>query len=123
MAYTVEFVKGAKYIQVALLGEVTKEDHYNSTDKAVHAVSANSCNRLLVDTTQAKLKMSATEDYDFVSQLPPQYPIGTRIAVVVHPDDANYHKFIENVARNRGLQLSVFSDKNQALNWLLDKDN
>ena len=121
MGYTVEFVEDAKYVQVVLLGEVTKEDHFNSTDDAVHAVSGNSCNRLLVDTTQAELKMSATEDYDFVSQLPSQYPIGMRIAVVVHPDDFNYHKFIENVARNRGLQLTVFRDKVMASNWLLDE--
>ena len=122
MGYTVEFVKDANYIQVVLQGEVTKEDHYNSTAEAVDAVSASSCSRLLVDTTRAKLKMSATEDYDFVSQLPSQYPVGMRIAVVVHADDFNYHKFIENVARNRGLQLTVFGDSIQALNWLLDKN-
>ena len=118
MPYAVAFEKDAGYVLVKLLGEVSRKDHEQSTKEATHAVRAHRCHELLVDASEAAARMPLGSTYKFVSSLPERYPVGIRIALVVHEDDYEYLRFVENVARNRGLMLRLFKDLNAAKGWI-----
>ena len=120
MAYAVELVKDAKYVSVVLTGEVTRNDVENARDEANLTLTANGWNRLLVDVTRGNRKLSVAEDFEFTSEHQSSFPAGVRMALVVRPDELEYFRFIENVAQNRGVNMKLFLDKIQALNWLLD---
>lgn len=120
MAYTVELVKDAKYVSVVLTGKVTRNDVENARDEANLALTANGWNRLLVDVTRGNRKLSVAEDFEFTSEHQSSFPVGVRMALVVRPDELEYFRFTENVAQNRGVNMKLFRDKIQALNWLFD---
>lgn len=120
MPYTVEMVEDVGYVTVVLTGNVNKSEHEASTEEASAALTANDCRKLLVEATRANHRMPVTENYDFASALRERHPLGIRISVLVLDEDLDHVKFVETVARNRGVDLTVFSDREQALNWLLD---
>lgn len=120
MAYAVELVKDAKYVSLLLTGEVTRNDLENSRDQANLALTANGWNRLYVDVTRGNPRLSIAEDFAFTSEHLSRFSLGVRIALVPRPDKLGYFRFIENVAQNRGVNMKLFQDKIQALNWLLD---
>ena len=121
MAYGVELVKDAKYVRVALTGELTRNDLENAREETIRALTANGWNRLLVDVTRGNRKLSVAEDFEFTSEHQSSFPAGVRTALVIRPDELEYFRFTENVAQNRGVNMKLFLDKIQALNWLLDR--
>jgi hypothetical protein len=119
MAYTINLVKDAKYISLLFTDEVTMNDVENARDEVDIALTANSWNRLLVDLSRSKLEMSFFEHFKFTSEHQSHFPKGGRLALVVRPDEMEHYQFIEDVSRNRGVNLKLFSEKGQACNWLL----
>lgn len=78
-------------------------------------------NRYLVDITEAINQESSFEQYEFAyDDMKKQSVIdrSARVAVLVHPDDHS-HDFIETVAKNSGLDVTIFRDRNQAVEHLL----
>ena len=55
------------------------------------------------------------------SALRTRHPSGIHIAVLALEQDFDYLKFVEDVARNRGVDRLVFTDQDQALEWLLNR--
>ena len=120
MAYTIDLVKDPKYVSLVLTGKVARAEHESSTEGVNLTLTANNCKRLLVDATRADHKMTMLDNFDFASALRSRHQIGIRIAVLILPDDFKDLQFVETVAQNRGVNLTVFEDKVKALNWLLD---
>jgi len=121
LPYVVEVMEEAGYVTVVLSGDVSRDEHESSTQEASQALTATNCKRLLVDATEANHRMSVGENYDFASALRTRHPLGIHIAVLVLKQDFDYLKFVENVARNRGVDLVVFTEQDQALEWLLGR--
>ena len=114
-------MKDAKYVSLVLTGKVTRTEHESSTNEANLMLTANNCKRLLVDAAAADHKMSVGENFKFASALRSRHQAGIRIAVLVQPDDLEHLRLVENVAKNRGVNLTVFADKVKAFEWLLDR--
>jgi hypothetical protein len=75
---------------------------------------------ILVDTRQGETTMTATDVYELGQELREQ-GIGTtvRLAIVNEPGrDFNRASFLEELARNRGLQIRNFHDLDPAIRWL-----
>ena len=121
MPYAVEMMDQPGYVTVVLTGDVSRDEHESSTEAASRILTANSCKRLLVDATEANHKMSVGDNYDFASALRTRHPSGIHIAVLALEQDFDYLKFVEDVARNRGVDLLVFTHKEAALAWLLSR--
>lgn len=121
MEHTIEFEKDAKYVSVVLTGEVTKNELEAARNEANLVLTANGCDRLLVDTTRSKPSLSIVERFEFASEHPSSFPPNIRIALFGRPDELMNHQFTENVARNRGVDMNVFLDGDRALNWLLER--
>lgn len=121
MPYTVEWHEDREFVGLDLTGKVTRSEHESSTDEVVRTLNANDCLRLLVDVSLADHKMPVGEEYEFVSGLRSRHPVGVHIALVVHRDDPADMQLVEDIARNRGLDLMLFRDSAEALGWLLSR--
>ena len=118
MTHTVNYVAADDYVLIAFVGEVTTEDLQKCRAEASDLLTANDCTRLLVDATREAPRRDVLGDYDFTSQHRAQLPPGTRHAVLIRASESEYVRFVENVARNRGVDLELFVSLDEALSWL-----
>ena len=121
MTHTVEIIDDAEYVRVVFAGEVTRGEHESGRNDAIRALTCNGWNRLLVDVRRIDAKMSLSDDFEFTNEhqsTPIQY---VRVAVICRADESDRFSFIENVAVNRGGDMKVFTDPEQAIRWLTAK--
>jgi hypothetical protein len=45
--------------------------------------------------------------------------LGVKIAEIIKPEYINHFRFFETVCKNQGFTISIFTEKTEALNWLL----
>ena len=109
------------FVTIELSGEVSTDTLVQCRTEAVSLLQANDCKRLLVDATHEAPRRDVTDDYHFTSEHASLFPPGTRHAVLVQLSEHEYMKFVENVARNRGVDMNLFIDRAQALTWLLGR--
>ena len=107
------------FVTITLSGEVSTDDLVACRSEAITLLLANECTRLLVDATTEAPRRDILDDYQFTSEHASQFPRGTRHAVLVQAGERDYMEFVENVARNRGVEMRLFIDRDQALEWLL----
>ena len=119
MTYTVDQLKDSECIRVVFSGRVTEEQHYEARDDANIALSEAGWNRLLVDATEIDAEMTVVEDYQFTKDHPFSLPPTVRMAILHRPDEEERFRFIENVAKNRGSNLKIFTDQAEAIAWLI----
>ena len=75
----------------------------------------------MVDARRIDPIKSAFDDFEFTADHLYAHPPLVRIAVLHHANQSERFRFIENVAVNRGLNLRVFTDSAEAINWLIVK--
>ena len=121
MEHVIELVGDKKHVRIALTGRLTSNDLENARDDASSALTGERCDRLLVDATRITYELSDLEFFQFTSEHPSRLPKGTRIALLISPDELLNFRFVENVAQNRAVNLLLFVDMDQAVNWLADK--
>ena len=121
MNHTTELVKDHGYVRVVMTGDFTKNDFEICREDAARVLLANSLHRLFVDFTQAVNKMPFIDEYIFTEEHRFHFRQGTKIALVVTADEMKNLQTVENVSKNRGINLTLFSDEAQAFNWLVDK--
>ena len=118
MPYTIELAPDAVFVDLRLSGDVPRAEHERSTEEASTAVRTNGCKGVLVDIRELDSRMSAGDDYEFVSSLQSRYPPATRFAVIVAGEAVDHFRFVEDVARNSGANLTLFSNRPAAVDWL-----
>ena len=82
------------------------------------------CNRFLFDMTQAKI-VGTTLDTLQAGTVPAdtdKKQESQQIALV-YARDLDEHKFLENVAVNRGYNVRIFDHIEKAMDWLISKEN
>ncbi len=102
-------------------GEMTKEEHQSGRDEAIRVLTDDGLGRLLVDARTIDARMSAVDDFKFTQEHESSGLLSVRIAVIHRADESERFRFIENVAVNRGVDMKVFTDPDQALGWLTAK--
>ena len=121
MPFTVDQLKDSECVSLTFTGIVTEEQRYEARDEVDAALSTTGWNKLLVDATGiTRDAMSLVDDYKYTSEHPFTHPIGTCIAVLHRPEEKDRYSFIEDVARNRGSDLRIFSDGDEARKWLFE---
>ena len=82
------------------------------------------CNRFLIDYIKAKI-ITTTLDSFKAGTMPydtDRRMVGIKIALLFTGEMTD-HKFMEDVAYNRGYQVKVFDDREQAMAWLIPQEN
>src|ERR1035438_3701817 len=74
-------------------------------------------NRIVVDIRNLQPMPTTMEVISLASDLSSDLPRSTRIALVISPEQAEYGKLVERVARIEGMNLHVFFEIENAKEW------
>jgi len=74
-------------------------------------------NRMVVDITRMRSMPTTLELIHLASDLSSDLPRGARIALVMNPDQAEYGKLVQCVARIEGVNLQIFHEIAKAKAW------
>ena len=121
MPYNAEAVSNAGYVRLELIGEITRQELEVARANAGETLKQNGWKRLLIDATNATPKMSVVDDFEFTQEHNTHLPVNLRTAIVHSPGEVDQFQFIEDVGRNRGMDMTLFDDQMEALHWLLEE--
>jgi len=121
MSYSIKPSENGKYIILKHWGEIDRELTTQRNLEA-HALGAKlGITRHLVDLTEARHVDTVMNTYEFAyedMQFLPGINKNARVAVLVSPDDHS-HDFVETVTRNAGQNVTLFRDREAAIQHLL----
>lgn len=122
MSYTLSLSDDGKYILLKVIGDITRNSAMQHNLEAHKMGEELGVNTYLVDLTEARNVESVISNYEFAYTDMTQTPDidrYARVVVLVDPHDHS-HDFIETVARNTGLDVTLYRDRDQAVQHLLE---
>ena len=122
MSYTISVSEDRKYIILKIRGSVTGELAMKQNIEAHTLGNKLGISRYLVDVTEAKNIDSIANVYSFAyeeMQDTPEINKWARVALLVSPKDHS-HDFVETVSKNAGLFVTLFRDRELAIQYLLE---
>jgi hypothetical protein len=105
-----------RYIILRVVGDYTRERAMANTIEAHAMGRALGIRRYLVDMTESRNAESVLANYEFARKEiwdAPEIDKTALVAILVSPDDHS-HDFVETVARNAGLRVTIFRDRVRA---------
>jgi hypothetical protein len=121
MNYTIAPSEDGKYIILKVQGKINRQIAMKQ-NLETHALGKKmGINRYLVDVTEARNTDSVLDSYDFAyTDMKETEDIdrNARVTVLVSPGDHS-HDFIETVAKNAGLNVTIFTDPELARQYLI----
>ena len=104
-------------MEVCSYANSTKADIARAIGEVQHLYETKGYTRILADTTQQERMPNTADVYDVFSQ----YPRGFKTAILVNQDQDTQDdlEFAETVSRNRGIQIEIFFDRANAIQWLI----
>lgn len=117
--FQVEQMRG--YLAAKYIGSGVAEDVWREFGFIAEYCKRTKNNKLLIDGTRFEEKLSITERYLVAEESLLFARYGIKVAVVDKPERIDPQRFGELVARNRGVDLSVFTDFQAAEEWLLTR--
>lgn len=121
MNYSITPSDNQKYILIKVQGEINRQISMKQNIEA-HALGKKmGINRYFMDLTESRNTDSVLNNYTFAytdMQNVEEINRFARVVALVSPDD-NSHDFIETVLKNAGLNITLFTDKELALQHLL----
>jgi hypothetical protein len=118
MSYSIVSIDSQQYIFVSHIGTIYRRELDEAWRGALGELQEKNWHRFLVDIRAMMNFIPASEMYDFISCLRESLPKKIVIALIVRSDQRGDGRFIENVARNRGINLQHFFNMQPALSWL-----
>ena len=119
MGYTLEFAEHDKYVNLVFDGELSIKELEIARREANLVLQDLNWHRLLIDASQTSSTLSVAENFEFTKGHPAKFPFGTRHAIIYSPELYEDFRFIVNVAQNRGVLMQLFTDRDEAVGWLL----
>ena len=118
MSDGLEMVRREGYLHLTISGDFTPTAAKHAVDALADRCSKEQCYKVLFDCRSVLGEMPGPDRYELA-----QYGarvLGPKIksAMLAREDQISPDRFFENVAVNRGLNLKVFSDINEAVGWL-----
>ena len=120
MPFNIQVKKDQGYIQVEQFGDWAVSEGEEIRQQVFELVAREAILNIVLDVrgmtgdvSTMDLFKATVEHASYNTQIPKP-----RTAMIVRPDQKENAKFIEDVALNRGMQIKVFIDRNEALGWL-----
>jgi hypothetical protein len=111
-------VKKEQCVFVTYEGKMTLGEIMAARYEANELLSVKRWNRIVVNIAELQSTPMTLELIDLASDLSSDLPPGTRIALVVRPDQVKDAKLVESVARIEGVFLAYFLDPDKATLWV-----
>ena len=122
MPWAYKCIPAQKIVEVEYSGKITARDLHESTSKFISLEKEKGLNKFLVDTTEMDLDSSYMDIYDLPTKqyLKEKADRKGRVAIIPPICDRAMEavRFYENVCRNRGWMVQVFSKRQEAEDWL-----
>lgn len=121
MDYTITLSSDGQYIIIKVTGDTTRTLTLNYMADSNRMGREFGIDKYFVDATESRNVASAFENYKLAYQDIPNTPDIDRLArvvILVSPDDFS-HGFVEVVFRNTGLNVTLFTDREEAVCDLL----
>jgi len=115
--FQVEQMRG--YLAARFIGSGAAEDIWQEFEFIAEHCKRTKNNKLLMDVTRYEGKISLIEKYSAAEESRIFSRYGIKVAFVDIPERVDPEKFAEMVARNRGVNVRLFSDFQAAEEWLL----
>ena len=113
------FLADQKILVVTTRGAVPSSEWGEISRQATAEGSRHDCLRYLFDHREARLKVRFADLWSLPHNLGAfRLPEGARIALLMRQPLGREKDFMEAFNRNRGFDLKVFDDENQARLWL-----
>ena len=120
MLYEIKVNGTLSIIEVKHEGPVDIDEMCAAREETAQHLTDNKFKRVFVDIRNATLNPTTMELFGFNASYHDLLPLGVRIAIVYSSESANREDilFVETVARNRRTLLKIFTDRDEALDWL-----
>jgi hypothetical protein len=121
MSYTITPSTGGTYIVLKIEGDITSQLAMKQNIESHALGNELGISRYLVDVIGSRNINSVTENYKFAHndmRTTPGINKMARVAILVSPEDHS-HDFIETVARNAGLDTTIFRERDLAIQHLM----
>jgi hypothetical protein len=119
--HRIQFIDDEEILSVSISGSVELAEHMEVRREALRLCEKRGIGKILVDLEDLTGSMETLEAYDFGSTFRDDgAPVNVILAVLL-PSDPRIRKdvqFITTVARNRGLQIDGFDNRDKAQDWL-----
>ena len=120
MSYDCGISKDKGFIRVVVTGKQTLEANIELANACIDACRKHGVSRVLLDITGLAGQPGTMADYELAKLLSAweTNSVVARAALVEKKEDLPAGKFFETAARNRNINIRVFSDLKEAENWL-----
>ncbi len=119
MSDQVEIVKKNNYLHVTVSGIFSPELSEDSIDAMVAAGKKEDCINILFDIRPMTGEIGVLDRFESGRYGALMIPRNFKIAMLGSKDQISPDNFFQTVARNRGVNLKVFSEIENALEWLM----
>jgi hypothetical protein len=127
MPYTLEYNRALNIIELVYTGRYTPQESRESTSKAIALGKEHGDADALVDATEAKLEVSIFDLFDLPDRQYVAQDMKRKIRIAVipprRPEDQEAARFYETACFNRGWQVRLFPDRDDAIEWLKGTDS
>lgn len=120
MTYEIHFDEVNRFIVITNHGEFSNQISIEQNIAANELGKQLGIDRFLIDLLDAHYTGTPVEHYKYAYEevkAEPAINLAARVALLVNADDHS-HDFVETVARNNGMNLTLFRDKDQAIRHL-----
>jgi len=126
MGFETFYNEDENIVETRLSDDITNKDVLDFIDKMIQLTTEHECFSWMVDYTSARYKLSTMQIFDLPAEVFKRMDsLGTRKfhikRAIVRVNDNEDFAFLENVANNRGQNLLVFSNREDAKKWLNGK--
>jgi hypothetical protein len=94
------------------------EDVKRYGSAVIEELGASGCKGVLCDERELVYAIGTVDAYEYAKFVAENCPRVVKVAVVCHPDFIGDARFWETASWNRGLQVQVFRDIEEAEKWL-----
>ena len=121
MTYKLEITDHQPYITMIVTGELTNHLIMEQNAALTKLAEEKNITIFLVDLVNARFVGSIVDQYDYANNymyVSKDVNRHHRLSLLVDPDDHS-HDFIETVLRNNGFDVTIFRDREKAIEHLL----
>jgi hypothetical protein len=119
MPYDIQYIEEQDYIAATFTGTITMALVREYLDALLPVLEATGCKRLLSDSTEAQLHVSSTDILKF-PKMAADSPLTSQLRrAVLAAEDTSGYEMYAILSKMQGQELQLFTDRNEAMTWLL----
>ncbi|HNS21620.1 MAG TPA: hypothetical protein PKH24_14035 [Sedimentisphaerales bacterium] len=116
MAWCVEANPQPGYLNIRLVSDVDARAFEETVAAILREIAAHNGSKVLIDIREAKARPGVLDTFGLISVWPAMH--GLRVAILDRSENRRWFDFYETVSVNRGHNSRVFTDSEQAVQWL-----